>query len=140
MGKKSRKRIIEPTSGHWPPELFEKVFNNLQELSGVTSLTDIMKALSALSGTEHSIAVSKIWDKILFIDLTGAGNLEELSRISRCVSQIACESNLVQTDYIQLTSVLKNSNANKKVLVIDNDVDVFAREKHKKLHRTDILQ
>ncbi|CAR27015.1 ZYRO0C06842p [Zygosaccharomyces rouxii] len=129
MGKKSRKRIIEPTGGHWPPELFEKVFNNLQELSGVTSLTDIMKALSALSGTEHSIAVSKICNKILFIDLTGAENLEELSHISRCVSQISCKSNMVQTDYIQLTNVLETSSANKKVLVIDNDVDVFAIEK-----------
>lgn len=114
MGKKSWKKSIEPTGGHWPSELFEKVFNNLQELSGATSLTDIMKVMSALSGTQHSTAVSKIKDKFLLIDLIGAENLEELSRISRCVSEISCKSNMVQTDYIQLTNVLETSSAKKK--------------------------
>lgn len=89
-------------------------------------MTDIMKVMSALSGTQHSTAVSKIKDKFLLIDLIGAENLEELSRISRCVSEISCKSNMVQTDYIQLTNVLETSSAKKKILVIDNDVNVSA--------------
>lgn len=70
MKDEPAKKGIEPIGGHWPPELFEKVIDNFQELSGATSLTAIARTISALSRIQHLTAVSQIKNKFLIIDLT----------------------------------------------------------------------
>lgn len=116
--------IIENIGGDWPPELFERVFRDLEDLTAATALTDIMKTMSALDGTQHSAAMSKLKGKFLIIDLIGAENSVELSHIARCASKIVCESNLIKTEYSKLIKVLGESRAIRKILVIDNDASI----------------
>lgn len=101
-------------------------------------MTDFLKTLSALAGTEHSSASSKIKDNILLIDFIGVQNIRKLSRISRCSCSTVCDSNFLEADSINLSDKLRSSNAKRKVFIIDNDVDVTKLENFSK-YCTDII-
>lgn len=124
---------------HWPPEVFDKIFKNIEETSTPTSLSYIIQIMNALEKTPHSYSLSSFKNKMVLIDLTGAQSKEELSRVSRCAKTLLSENNsILLSENLTLDQAIENTTDKRIVFVTNNDVKVSLLEKN--LHYcTDVI-
>lgn len=116
---------------HWPPEVFDKIFKNIEETSTPASLSYIIQIMNALEKTPHSYSLSSFKNKMVLIDLTGAQSKEELCRVSRCAKTLLSENNfMLLSENLTLDQAMENTTDKRIVFVTNNDVEFSLLEKY----------